>query len=198
MGSAVSDPARGRQSRPSPRTNRGKRLIVEKQNCHIPFCSIKFYLFLAHGVFSVFTWVVVPNSNLFQVAQVHCLHSELVDHPVFKLILVGLTSLQVDDPCERCDVIWNSDWCHSANTMHTNSSKSVNWTISPVSSFSPNRMMKTSESVPAYFFSPVFTLIVYVVDMAVRWMWQISTQIIFIFTHRYKFLFTLIYTCMLH
>ena len=40
--------------------------------------------------------------------------------------------------------------------------------ILPVSSFSPNRIAKTLASVPAYFLSPVFTLIVYVVDIAVR------------------------------
>lgn len=41
----------------------------------------------------------MANSKLFQVSQVHCLHKELIDHPLLKFVLVVLTSRQINDPC---------------------------------------------------------------------------------------------------
>lgn len=55
-------------------------------------------LFLPFRVSSL-TCVIMSNSNLLQVAQIHSLHNELIDHPQFKLILVVLTSLEVDGSC---------------------------------------------------------------------------------------------------
>lgn len=54
MGSVVSDPVRGRQSRPSPRTSQANHLIVEKQSLVTQFhivhclCLLIFGLFLPH------------------------------------------------------------------------------------------------------------------------------------------------------
>ena len=47
----------------------------------------------------------MADSKLFQITQVHRLHSELIDHPLLELILIGLTSLQVDDSCESHDML---------------------------------------------------------------------------------------------
>lgn len=93
MGTGVSDPVREHQPQPSPKTNRQNLLLEEMLND-----SVSDGLFLPFRASSL-TCVIMSNPNLLQVAQIHSLHNELIDHPQFKLILVVLTRLEVDGAC---------------------------------------------------------------------------------------------------
>lgn len=43
----------------------------------------------------------MANSKLQQLAQVHSLNGELIDHSLLKLVLMILARLQVDKPCQE-------------------------------------------------------------------------------------------------